>query len=102
MVYVLHKDGNPLMPTERHGRVRWMLKDGRAVVVRSNPFTIRLTYKTTPYTQAVTLGVDAGYSMAGFRLFPKTRNSLPESASCLRARFGHATPPGRPPGAGAP
>ncbi len=66
MVYVLDKDGNPLMPTERHGKVRRMLKDGRAVVVRSNPFTIRLTYKTTPYTQAVNLGVDAGYSMVGF------------------------------------
>lgn len=27
MVYVLDKDGNPLMPTERHGKVRRMLKD---------------------------------------------------------------------------
>jgi hypothetical protein len=34
-------------------------------VVRTNPFTIRLTY-TTHYTQPVSLGINAGYSMAGF------------------------------------
>ena len=66
MVYVQDKDGKPLMPTERHGKVRRMLKDGRAVVVRSNPFTIRLTYETTHYTQPIRLGLDAGYSMMGF------------------------------------
>ncbi|HUW65006.1 MAG TPA: RNA-guided endonuclease IscB [Spirochaetia bacterium] len=66
MVYVLGNDGKPLMPTERHGKVRRMLKDGRAVVVRAKPFTIRLTYDTTRYTQSVTLGIDAGYSTVGF------------------------------------
>ena len=40
MVYVLDKDGKPLMPTERHGKVRHMLKDGRAKVVKQTPFTI--------------------------------------------------------------
>ncbi|HUW65065.1 MAG TPA: RNA-guided endonuclease IscB [Spirochaetia bacterium] len=66
MVYVLDKDGEPLMPTERHGKVRRMLKDGRAVVVRAKPFTIRLTYDTSCYTQNVTFGLDSGYSMVGF------------------------------------
>lgn len=65
MVYVLSKDGVPLMPTERHGKVRHMLKDGRAVVVKAKPFTIRLTYETTCYTQPVTVGVDAGYEKIG-------------------------------------
>lgn len=60
MVYVLDIEGKPLMPTERHGKVRRLLKQGKAVVVELCPFTIRLTYKTTSYKQDVTLGVDAG------------------------------------------
>ncbi|MDA8337079.1 MAG: RNA-guided endonuclease IscB [Peptococcaceae bacterium] len=86
MVYVLDKDGNPLMPTERHGKVRRMLKDGRAVVVRSNPFTIMLTYKTTPYTQAVTLGVDAGYSMVGFSAVTGTRELIAGECKLLEGQ----------------
>jgi len=65
MVYVLSKDGTPLMPTERHGKVRQMLKDGRANVAKARPFTIQLTYEITKYTQPVTLGVDSGYQNVG-------------------------------------
>lgn len=32
MVYVLSKEGKPLMPTNRQGKVRHLLKDGLAVV----------------------------------------------------------------------
>ena len=64
-VYVLHRDGRPLMPTQRFGKVRRMLRDGLAVVVRRDPFTIRLTYETTDYVQDVDLGVDAGSKEAG-------------------------------------
>jgi hypothetical protein len=66
MVYVLNHTGKPLMPTTRHGKVRRMLRDGRAKVVKAKPFTIQLTYETTGYTQPVTLGVDAGYQTVGF------------------------------------
>lgn len=66
MVYVLNREGNPLMPTRRFGKVRRMLKDGRARVVKARPFTIQLTYETTGHTQPVTLGIDAGYKIAGF------------------------------------
>lgn len=65
MVYVLSNTGIPLMPTERFGKVRKMLRDGLAVVVRREPFTIRLTYDTTDHTQPVTLGVDAGTAHIG-------------------------------------
>ena len=65
MVYVLDKDGNPLMPTKRYGKVRHLLKDGRAVVVRRDPFTIRLTYDSGKHTQPVSLGVDAGSKHIG-------------------------------------
>lgn len=60
MVYVLDADGKPLMPTERHGKVRRLLRDGLACVVRLQPFTIQLTYESKGYTQEVSLGVDAG------------------------------------------
>ena len=60
MVYVLGKDGRPLMPTEREGKVRRLLRDGLAHVVKLQPFTIQLDYKSKGYTQEVSLGVDAG------------------------------------------
>ena len=41
-VYVLNKDGKPLMPTTRGGHVRHLLKEQKARVVRTNPFTIQL------------------------------------------------------------
>jgi hypothetical protein len=39
MVYVLNKNAEPLMPTKRHGHVRWLLKQGLAKVVEIKPFT---------------------------------------------------------------
>ena len=60
MVYVLNENGVPLMPTERHGKVKHLLRTGKAKVVRRCPFTIQLTYCSTKYTQSITLGVDAG------------------------------------------
>ena len=32
MVYVLDITGQPLMPTDRHGKVKHLLKDGKAKV----------------------------------------------------------------------
>lgn len=65
MVYVLNKDGNPLMPTSNHTKVRVLLKEGKASVVRRCPFTIKLLYNTTSYSQEITLGVDAGSKHVG-------------------------------------
>lgn len=48
------------MPTERFGKVRRMLKNSLAHVVRRIPFTIQLDYDTTDFTQPITLGIDAG------------------------------------------
>ena len=60
MVYVLDKEGKPLMPTVRHGKVRRLLRDEKAHVVRLQPFTIQLDYESTTYRQEVSLGIDAG------------------------------------------
>ena len=65
MVYVLNKNGQSLMPTNRHGKVKHLLKDGKAKVVKRCPFTIKLTYETTNYTQDLTLGVDTGSGTIG-------------------------------------
>ena len=51
MVNVIGKGGKPLMSTKRHGKVRRMLKDGRARVVCSNPFTIQLLYESGEFIQ---------------------------------------------------
>jgi hypothetical protein len=53
------------MPTNRHGKVKHLLKDGKAKVVRRTPFTIQLLYDSPEYTQPITLGVDAGSKVAG-------------------------------------
>ena len=65
MVYVLDITGQPLMPTDRHGKVKHLLKDGKVKVVKRCPFTIQLLYTTTTYTQEITLGVDAGSKVIG-------------------------------------
>lgn len=53
MVYVLAKDGKPLMPTQRHSKVRRMLREGKAKVIRCDPFTIQLLYETAGSAQSV-------------------------------------------------
>lgn len=65
MVYVISKEGKPLMPTKRHSKVRRLLKQGLAKVIRREPFTIQLLYDTTTYTQPVTVGVDIGSKVVG-------------------------------------
>lgn len=65
MVYVLNENGQPLMPTENHAKVRVLLRQGKAKVVNNCPFTIQLLYSSTNYTQPVTLGVDAGSKHIG-------------------------------------
>ena len=66
MVYVLDIEGNPLMPTERHGWVRRSLRDGKAKVARRSPFTIQLTYKQeNELEEEATLGMDIGYTNVG-------------------------------------
>lgn len=65
MVYVISKDGQPLMPTNRHGKIKHLLKSGKAKVVKRCPFTIKLLYDSTTHTQGLTLGVDTGSGTIG-------------------------------------
>ena len=83
MVYVLSKNGQPIMPTENYAKVRLLLKSGKAKVVRRTPFTIRLVGTNKTYTQAVTLGVDAGSKHVGLSATTKKKELL---AAELRPR----------------
>lgn len=84
MVYVISKDGQPLMPTMRHGKVRNLLKEGRAKVVRRCPFTIKLLYDSTYYTQDLTLGIDTGSGTAGAAVSDSNGNIYYASEVTLR------------------
>ena len=64
-VYVLNKDGKPLMPTTRGGHVRHLLKEQKARVVRTKPFTIQLLYETDDVVQPLYLGIDPGRTNIG-------------------------------------
>lgn len=65
IIYVISKQRKPLMPTRNHCKVRHLLKEGKAVAIYSNPFTIRLKYDVPGYTQPVHEGIDTGRENIG-------------------------------------
>jgi hypothetical protein len=65
MVYVISINNEPLMPTN-NSKARILLKNKKAKVKTTKPFTIQLLYVTTTYTQPITLGIDSGYQNIGF------------------------------------
>lgn len=65
MVYILNQYGQPLMPTDKYGKVRHLLKVNLAKVINRCPFTIQLMYDTKNHTQQISLGVDAGSKVIG-------------------------------------
>ena len=74
MVYVQDINGKPMMPTTRHGKVRRLLKENKAVVVNLCPFTIKLMYVTSDYKQEIVLGVDAGANMLVYQQRRKAKS----------------------------
>ena len=73
MIYVISKNGQPLMPTENHAKVRILLKNEKAKVIKRCPFTIQLAYDSTNYTQDITLGVDSGSKHIGLSATTKDK-----------------------------
>ena len=65
MIYVRSKEGKALMPSERRGRIGYLLRHGKAHVVSHVPFVVQLDYESTTYTQEVSLGIDAGSKHIG-------------------------------------
>jgi len=64
LVYVLNHHGKPLMPCSP-ARARHLLKDGKAKVVRRDPFAIKLRFGSSGYTQVVVAGMDTGSKTIG-------------------------------------
>ena len=64
MVYVINLDNTPLMPCTS-AIARLLLSQGKAKCIKRTPFTIKLLYQTTNYTQPITLGVDTGSGKIG-------------------------------------
>ena len=65
LVYVLNKDGKPLMPCSPCKALK-LLEAGVAKVIRREPFTIKLLFASAGYKQKVTVGCDSGSKVAAF------------------------------------
>lgn len=69
LVKVIARDGTPLQPTNRHGKVRRLLDNNKAEVVCKDPFTIRLLYEVeSKRTQKVKIYFDTGGKYQGFAI----------------------------------
>jgi len=64
LVYILNQSGKPLMPC-KSSKARKLLKQGKAEIVKTEPFTIQLLHGSSGYKQEITLGVDAGSKIIG-------------------------------------
>ena len=64
-VYVLNKDGNPLMPCSSC-KARHLLNEGKANVNKRMPFTIQLKWQCEGNIQNTILGIDSGAKFIGF------------------------------------
>ena len=64
VVYVINKYGKPLMPCSPR-KARILLKLGKAKVIKRTPFTIKLIYGSSGYTQPLIHGVDTGSDKIG-------------------------------------
>lgn len=64
MAYVISKNNKALMPCT-NVIARLLLKQKKAKVIKKTPFTIKLNYETTNYTQDLILGVDTGSGILG-------------------------------------
>lgn len=64
MVYVINKNGNPLMPC-KEAKARHLLSGKKAKVVKKIPFTIQLLFDCEENVQPISLGIDAGSKHIG-------------------------------------
>ena len=76
LVYVLDMNGQPLMPTHNGAKVRVLLKQKRVKVISKCPFTVKLLYKSTSFTQPLTLGVDTGSKYVGSAVINDTTSEV--------------------------
>lgn len=86
MVYVLNKEGKPLMPTKRYARIRILRKKGLLKIVNVKPFTVQLLYDTKNITQDITLGIDSGYLNIGFSAITEKQELISGEVKLLQGQ----------------
>lgn len=64
MVYVLNRQGKPIMPC-KEAKARKLLRQNKAKIAEHEPFTIQLLFDCENQTQEVNLGVDVGSKHIG-------------------------------------
>jgi hypothetical protein len=64
LAFILNHHGKPLMPCSP-AKARLLLKEGKAKVVRRDPFTIKLLFGSSGYRQEVIAGMDTGSKTVG-------------------------------------
>ena len=74
-VFVFNQHSEPLMPCKPR-KAKILLREGKAKVVKRNPFTIQLNYGSSGYRQQLTLGVDTGHSEVGISVVSDTKEVL--------------------------
>lgn len=82
-VFVISNSGERLMPTSKLGKVRHLLKAGKAKIVKHNPFTIQLLYNTPSYTQPIELCIDTGYQHIGVSMKSEKHEYVSEQYDLL-------------------
>ena len=66
-VFVINKHGKALMPCKPR-KARILLRDGKAKVLKKEPFTIQLLYGSTGYKQDISIGIDSGQRHIGLAI----------------------------------
>jgi len=74
-VFVKSIDNKPLMPCTP-AKARHLLKDNKAEVVSTKPFTIKLKFECENQVQPITLGIDSGYKFVGFSAVTKSKELI--------------------------
>ena len=64
LVFVINKENRPLMPC-KPSKARKLLKEGKAKVIKETPFTIKLIFGSSGYTQPIIAGMDTGSKVIG-------------------------------------
>ena len=77
------------MPTFRLSKVRRLLKDGKAKIVKHHPFTIQLLYDSKTNTQPIEICEDVGYNYIGISAKSKSHEYVSAQYDTLQDEKEH-------------
>ena len=85
-IYVLDKDGSPLMPTRRRRHMMAMVKRREAEIVSEVPFVVRLCYQSPGIVQPLFGGTDPGRTNIGEAVLNHKGQMVYRAQVCTRNR----------------